>query len=144
MTASVSEQILARAKAVLIGATAAGANVERGRDDAYAPEECPAINIRRADSQHEPLGSGVQRLTLAFDVDLFARGAAWETAADALHMAAHALLLADATLAGMGRGLHCTGTEVTGDSADQPQGRLTAHYQIQTPVSAGDYARQLN
>lgn len=143
MTASVSEQILARAKVVLTGTTTAGQNVERGRDDAYAPEECPALNIRRQEGSNDPLGSGAERLLQGFDLDIFARGAAWETTADALHMQVHALLLADATLATLGRGLRCTGTDMAGDSADQPQGRLTAHYQIQIAVRRGDYTQHI-
>jgi hypothetical protein len=141
---SVSEQILARINFVLKGATAAGSNVERGRDDAWAPEECPAINIRRAEGQNAPLGSGAERVLQQFDVDVFARGAGWETAADALHMAAHALLLADTPLSAMGNGLRCTGTALQSDSADAPLGRLIARYQIQIAVHPGDYTRKLN
>jgi hypothetical protein len=141
---SVSEQILARIKSVLNGATAAGANVERGRDDAWSPEECPALNIRRADGQNDPLGRGAERVLQQFDVDVFARGNGWETDADALHMSAHALLMADAPLSAMGKGLRCTGTTLQSDSADAPLGRLTARYQIQIAVRPGDYTRKLN
>jgi hypothetical protein len=138
MAASVFELILARVAALLLSATAAGSNVYRARDDAFKADELPAINIRRVDTAGDVLGNSGERHVVSFTVACMARGAAWETAADALHMQAHALLLADSTLAGKGRGLRCTGTETQDDSADQPAGRITARYQMQVFVRPGD------
>ena len=86
------------------------------------------------------VGTAGERHFLTFTLAIHTTGAGWETAADALHMQAHALLLADATLAGKGRGLRCIGTDVQDDSADQPAGRITARYQMQVFVSPGDLA----
>lgn len=138
MAASVFELILSRVAAVLLSATAAGSNVYRARDDAFAAEELPAINVRRAATEGDVIGSGGERHVISFTLAFHARGAGWETAADALHMQAHALLMADATLAGKGRGLRCTGSETQDDSADQPAGRLTARYQMQVFIRPGD------
>ncbi|MDO9007224.1 MAG: hypothetical protein Q8S73_05370 [Deltaproteobacteria bacterium] len=138
MAASVFELILARVAAVLLaGSTAAGSNVFRARDDAFAATELPAINVRRASTSGENEDvHDVELHQVAFTVDCMARGAGWETAADALHMQAHALLLADATLAGLGRHLRCTGTDTQSDSADQPAGTLTASYEMQVFIHA--------
>lgn len=145
MAASVAEQILARVQAVLLNATPAGAHVERGRDDAFGDSELPAINIRRANTGHERLGDSGERVIVSFDLELHvATTGAWETAADALHMAAHAVLVADAPLAALGRGLRCTGTDAQGDSADRVIGKLTARYQMQVFVRPGDLTRQLS
>ena len=138
MAASVFELILARVASVLLGgSTAAGSNVFRARDDAFADTELPALNIRRANTSGESEDvHDVELHQAAFTVAVHARGAAWETAADALHMQAHALLLGDATLAGLGRPLRCTDTDSQSDSADQPAGILTASYEMQVFVHA--------
>lgn len=138
MAASVFELILARVAAVLLaGSTAAGSNVFRARDDAFAATELPALNVRRANTAGDVIGNSGERHVIEFEIEHIARGAGWETAADALHMQVHALLLADATLASNGRGLRCTGTEPQSDSADQPAGRIKARYQMQVFVRPG-------
>jgi hypothetical protein len=138
MAASVFELILARVAALLLSATAAGAHVYRGRDDALSADEIPALNIRRADTSGDVIGNSGERHILAFTVACYAKGAAWETEADALHMQVHALLMADTQLASKGRGLRCTGSEPQDDSADQRMGRITARYQMQVFVRPGD------
>lgn len=138
MSASVFELVLARVAAVLLaGPTAAGPNVFRARADAFGAGELPAINVRRGGTSGEALDVGnAEAHVLAFELACHARGSGWETAADALHMQAHALLAADATLAGLGRLLRCTGTDAQNDSADQPAGTLTAGYELQIFVRA--------
>ena len=139
MAASVVEAFLARAYLVLLGAgTAAGGRVYRGRPDAFAAEEVPAINIRRADAQHNAYGSGADHAVFEFEVEHQVRGDAWETDADSLHMQAHAALLADAALAQLGKGLRCIRTQPAGDSGDQTLGRISATYQAQALVRVGD------
>lgn len=138
--ASVFEIILARAATVLLSTTSAGTRVYRARDDAFGVEELPAINVRRADTSADVIGNSGERHVLAFSVAIHAAGAAWETAADAVHMQAHTVLLADSTLGRLGRGLRCTGTATQDDSADQPMGRLVATYQMQIFVRPGDLA----
>lgn len=138
MSASVFELILARVASLLLSATAAGTLVFRGREDAYGADEALAINVRRAPTSGDVIGNTGERHILEFSLEFFARGAAWETTADALHMQAHTLLLADTLLKPKDRGLRCTGTEPQGDSADTPAGRLTARYQMQVFVRPGD------
>jgi len=138
MSASVFELIIARVASVLLSATAAGVRVYRARDAAFGADEVPAINIRRADTGGDVVGTNGERHLLSFTLACHAAGATWETTADALHMQAHALLLADTALAGKGRGLRCTATDLQDDSADQPAGRLTARYQMQVFVRPGD------
>jgi len=144
MAASVVEQILARAKVALNGATAAGAHVARGREDAYDDTELPALNLRRGPSSEDAVGNNGARILVAFDIEHHvAVTAEWETAADALHMQVHGVLAADAQLAALGRGLRCTGTDAQGGSADRVVGRLTARYQMQVFVRPGDLTRSI-
>lgn len=145
MAASVAEQILARVAAVLTGATDAAARVYRGRLDAFADEEYPAINVRRASTSEDAVAQNGSRIIVGFEIDHHVDGSAdWETAVDALHMQAHAVLAADATLATMGHGLRCTGTDAEGDRADRVVGRLTARYQMQVFVRPHDLTRSIN
>jgi len=145
MAASVIEQILARVAAALASTTDAAARVYRGREDAFAADELPALNLRRASSNDDAIGANGARLLVAWDIEHHvAVASAWETAVDALHMQVHAVLAADATLAALGRGLRCTGTDTQGDSADRVLGRLTAHYQMQVFIRPGDLTRAIN
>lgn len=139
MPASVTEAFLARVYLVLLGAgTAAAGRVYRGRPDAFAAEEVPAINIRRADGQNNAHGRGADHAVFEFEIEHQVRGDAWETDADSLHMQVHAALAADAQLATLGAGLRCIRTQAAGDTGDQTLGRITATYQAQALVRVGD------
>lgn len=146
MAASVVEQILARVAAVLTDATDAEDRVERGRVDAAASDDGqPLLTIRRRPDSQEPLGERGSRWLVQWEIDhQVAVSDNWETAADALHMQVHALLMADSTLAALGRGLRCTGTDPTGDGAERVIGRLTASYQMQVFIRPGDLTRAIN
>lgn len=145
MAASVIELILARAAAALTGATAAAARVYRGRADAFADEEFPALNLRRESHEEDAAGDTGSRLTVSFAVEHYVDGSLdWETAADALHMQAHGVLAGDAPLAALGHGLRCTGTDAQGDSADRVIGKLTARYRMQVFVRPGDLTRAIS
>lgn len=145
MSASVIEQILARAAAALTGTTAAQANVFRGRADALADDEIPGLNLRRAPSNEDGVGQNGSRLFVEFDVEHYVDDdVEWETAADALHMQVHGVLSNDAQLAVLGRGLRCTGTDPQGDSADRVIGKLIARYRMQVFVRPGDLTRSIS
>lgn len=141
MAASVFEMILARVQALLLGATAAGVHVYLAREDAFGADELPAINLRRENSNGDVIGNNGERHVITFALEIHVDGADPETQADALHMAAHALLLADATLASRGRGLRLTATETLPASADRTVARLTARYQMQVFTRPGDLTR---
>lgn len=141
MAASVIEQILSQVHAVLSASIAA--TVERGLEDAFDADDMPAINIRRGGSSHELYGAGVQRLTVAWSIEFFARGEDWESQVDALHAAAHVALAADSTLSRLGAGLLCVSTDPSVESADQLIGRLSAQYQMQVLSHVGDIARRI-
>lgn len=138
---SVFEQILAGAKAALLAVTSAGERVERGRDVGYGNDELPALNLRRQDSSGTVIGANAERHILVFLLECTVLGG--ETEADALHLEAHTVLLADAQLAALGRGLRCLGTDLQTGGADQPIARLTARYQIQVVVRPGRLTGQI-
>jgi hypothetical protein len=149
MTASVAEQILARVKDALIGATSAGTQVYRGRVDNFASDEdaLPALNIRRREIPFENQAANIERALIAFEVEHFEQDTSedgWETAIDALHMEAHAVLTTDAELALLGRGLRCTNTNTEAAANDRIVGKLTAQYQMQALVRSNDLTRALS
>lgn len=142
MSASVVEQILARVADCL---AAAGLTVFRGRADAFEDGELPALNVRRGNATEEPVGTHGTRLVVQWEIrHHVAVASGWETAADALHMQAHAALAADAPLAALGRGLRCVSTDVNDDSADRELGTLVALYQMQVFVRPGDFTRAIS
>jgi len=144
MAASVAEQILAQVQAVLAGAsTVAGTHVYRELDDALGEGVSHAINIKREDTDGEPSGDSGQIETVIWAVEHHASGTNPATLADALHMQAHAALWADATLATIGRGLRCTGTECETETKDRAMAKLTAHYRMKVFVRPGDLTRAI-
>lgn len=145
MTASVQEAIQARVYAALLaGATAAASRVFRGRPDALAPEEVPAINVRRSNAQNDAFGSTVDRSVMEFELDFHVRGDDWETTADALHMQAHTVLSADAQMKALCRVLRCIRTEPNAEPGDKTLGRITATYQAQALVRVADLTHLVN
>lgn len=140
MTASRPEQILARVQACLLNATAAGDRVERARQDGYAAGDAPAINIKRGDVETKSFANGREHNRLEFSLELTTQGDDYETTADALHVAAHALLQADPILADLGKGLRCINSQIIGDKAEFVAGQLTARYEIQFLTRPGDLA----
>lgn len=142
MSASIVELILARVATCL---AAAGLSVARGRADAFGEDELPALNVWREACSQEVVGQQGARLTVNWEIrHQVAVAADWETAIDALHMQVHAVLMADAPLAVLGRGLRCTSTEPQGDSAERVLGTLTARYQMQVFVRPGDFTRAIS
>lgn len=141
---SIAETILARVLVALTGATGAGSRVYRARDDAFGPDDVKALNIRRASTSAEVVLGRNEALTIEWEIDCHVRGGEVETAADELHMQAHAALMADSTLAGLGRGLRCTGTNLETESADTRAAKLTARYQMKAFVGTGDLTTQIN
>lgn len=141
---SIAETILARVLVALTGVTGAGNKVYRARDDAFGPDDVKAINIRRTSTSAEVMIGRNDALTVEWDIDCYVRGGEVETAADELHMQAHAVLMADSTLAGLGRGLRCTGTSIETESADTRVAKLTARYQMKAFVTIDDLTTQLN
>lgn len=143
-TPSLAEAVLRAVHTTLVGAgTLAGQRVERGRRDAFGLPDLmmgPAIAILRGDGAFEPFGEQADRADVSFSLHLWAQGADWESTADALHVQCHTALLANAHLARLGRGLHCTDTDATDRPGENPMGRLTAKYRLANIVTRATLA----
>lgn len=138
---SIAEQILDRVHDLLIDAAVAGANIFRQRTDPLGDDELPGIKIMRGPDDISHRARNVDHHRFEFSLAHLVAGANVETQADALHMASHAALFADAPLAALGVDLRCVGTDTLQDDADVDAYRLTARYQIQFLTRPGDQTR---
>lgn len=131
---SKAEQVAARVAAVLTSASTGALAVYRDRNDALTREESPVILVELVDEGSKPRSSSP-----AMDVDLLrlqvcicVRGDAWQTVADAVRVAAHAALMADATLRDLlGPSLRRERAEWRSADTDLPFGYCNQLYQCQ-------------
>lgn len=130
--ASKEEQVIARVTAVLTSAATGALAVYRDRNDALTREETPVLLIEPVDEDSRSLGTGpdVDEDLLRFQVCVCVRSDNWQTVADAVRVAAHAALVADATLlALLGNGLRRDRAEWRSADADVPFGYCNQIYQ---------------
>lgn len=144
MAASAVQQILARIGAALLGATPAGARVDADRVDAYSRDEMPALNVVRLDPEYRAAGHDIDEITVRAAIQCYVRGAAWRADADALHMAVHAALFADAVLHTPARALRCVSSTVQADPGDLAAGVLIAEYTARVIVARDDHTTPRN
>lgn len=143
MTASAVEQILDRVETVL-GGLAQFAGFTRSSVYAISEDDLPFVRIRRGATETAIHSERLRRVRAEFDIELYAAGADYETAVDALHVAADTALLQDAQLATLGRGLACIATEITQEAAEITVGKLTARYEIHVLTRPGDLTRAIS
>ncbi len=139
MAASKAEQICARIAELLTGATAAGARVYRDREDAFTREESPSIVIEAVDEDTDLLGGGsgpfmplaqMESDLLRVAVITVVRSSGWQQTADAVRVAAHALIVADAQLRTIVAGMRRDRCEWRPASTDLPFGYCAQIYAI--------------
>jgi hypothetical protein len=144
---SLHEQLLDRALAELLaGDTIADSRIERSRRDAVSAADLvdgPAITLQRGGGAYSPFANGADNASVSFTLHCWAKGDAWETVADALHVQAHTLLLASPAVAALVKGLSCTGTELQDQVGDEPIGHLVATYEAQAITRRADLGRAL-
>ena len=132
-----AEAIAARVAAVLTGATAAGASVYRDRTDAVSRDEPVSILVELIDEDSTPLGGGRPGFAGEQDTDMLrlavivcVRSASWQSVADGVRVAAHALLVGDATLRNLVASLRRDRCEWKAASADLPFGYAAQIYAV--------------
>ncbi len=136
MTASVIEQAIEHARAVLAGLVGNGAVVvERGIGRQRGPDATPGIALYRGNTSHTKRGTRTG-MGVILDVEVSTAGPDAETAADALWVAAHARLMADPLLAQ--GGIDCEGTATRTEAGDRPLCSLIARYTFQVFARPGD------
>lgn len=125
MTASAFELLIERYRVAL---SADGLPVERHLTDApWTADDCPRLAIRRGKAD-QVAAAYMDRndWTLPVYVHGLVAGESWETAADALHMRANALIQADAVLAAAGA--QCVEVAFMARGGDKKIGEFVAKY----------------
>ena len=132
---SIRESILARICVVLTGTLPGAIPVYRAMADAMGRGDVPAINIKADEEETVPFFDVAEISNLNVHIEIVVRGDVWETLADPIMLAAHSLLLNDATLAGLCSKLRRTAAKWEGHEADATAGVLTQTYRLQYRTS---------
>lgn len=134
---SVREQIMVRMAAALATLAApAAVPVYRSREVAFARGDVPAVVVRPADEETQPLSDLLEVSHFAVHVEIIVRGDVWDSLADPIAVAAHGLLLADTQLASLCSKIRRASAKWEPHEADQTAGVLSQTYHViyQTPT----------
>lgn len=140
MAASISESVRAAFKTILDPLKPDTVlQVERAREDEYSARESPSINIKFDSEDSRVHGNSADNNQVGVNVEIYVRpgdAEVWETKADVIAVAAHALIMAYASWpAGVAR-VRKTGATPRSDQGDRTPGLLTLQYAVQFLSSA--------
>jgi len=138
---SKSEQVAARVAVVLTNAATGALAVYRDRNDALTREETPVLLVELVDEDSKPFSSSpqVDKDTVRFQICTCVRNDNWQSVADAVRVAAHAALMADATLQTLlGASLRRDRAEWRSADTDVPFGYCNQIYQCKYLTSNQD------
>lgn len=138
--ATLREQILARALVALTGATSAGANVFRSRENSITRAITPAIVLMPDGEQDQRLGNFTDLHQFTINVAIFTRGDPWDQLADGIAEVAHRVLVNDAPLLALATDVRKVSTDYESEEADRTAGTLSARYRITYLSKAADIA----
>lgn len=127
---SICDQIVARAVVVLTGTLPNAIPVYRSREDALDRGDVPAAAVSPADEETQPFSDLLDESHFNLHVEIIVRGDPWDSLADPYRVAAHGLLLGDATLAGLCSGIRRIGAKWEAHEADKTAGILTQTYRV--------------
>lgn len=134
---TVREQILARLVVLLSGATPAGSNVYRSRENAITRGLTPAIVVMPGEASASAQSQAMDRHEFTADLEVFVRGDPWDALADPVADAAHRLIRGDATLRALCGDVRFVSSSWEGQEADRTAGVLTQRYRF-TYLAAAD------
>jgi hypothetical protein len=137
---SLREQTLAR---VLVALTAAlgGVSVSRSREISLTRANSPALVIVPQNNNISRMASAADRHQFELALEIFVRGDPWDSLADPVDLAAHGVLMTDATLWTLVSDVRRVSESFEGQEADRTAGTLTVHYQLVFLASAFDITR---
>lgn len=135
---SIQEQIQVRLLAILLGATDAGANVSRSQETFLARDTLLAIGIFPGAEVDSVFSTATDEHELAINVEVFARGDPWYSAADVVVTQAHRLLLTDALLQGLITRIRRISRTPVDEDPDKTAGVYQMEYRIRYLTNAAD------
>jgi hypothetical protein len=134
---SLRERILARVAAALAAGNTGAVTVERSRENSITRAKSPAIVVMPVNGEAVRLASGADRQHLEFAVEIFVRGDPWDSLADPVDVAAHAIVMADPQLATLAHDIRRIGETFEAQEADRTAGTLTVRYRATFLTRAG-------
>ena len=138
---SLREQILSRIAAVITAAAPGGAVAYRSREVSLTRALSPAIILMPQNNALSRVATGVDVNQFEVAMEIVVRGDPWESLADPIDVAAHALVMNDATLWALISDVRRISESFESLEADRTAGTLTAHYRITYRTSALDITR---
>lgn len=97
--ATTLQQVLDRLDVLLKATVPVGTNVWRDRTDAESLAEAPSINVLAREGAVEPFSAEMDKHEVMVELRFYLRQEPGVPAAEALHLAVHAAVVRDATLA---------------------------------------------
>jgi hypothetical protein len=128
---SIREQIVARMATVLTGTLPNAIPVYRSRADAFARNEVPAVVVKPSEDDAQPFTDLQEVVHFNVSLEVIVRGDVWDSLADPIIVAAHALLLNDTALAALCSKLRRSAAKWEDHEADQTAGVLVQGYSLQ-------------
>ena len=125
------ELIVARMSAALSGMLPNAIPVYRSREQAFSRDELPAIVVKPGDEETIAISELMEMSRLNVHLEIIVRGDVWDSLADPIIIAAHALLLGDLPLATFCSKIRRTTAKWEPHEADQTAGVLTQTYHVQ-------------
>ena len=127
---SIREQIMERVKTTLAGTPGVDGRCWRSRRSPVGPDEMPAIIIKPDDEQPSETTTGGTDARTTVLVEVFARGLVPDSAADAVLVSAHALLMADTTQGGLAIDTSEAGTTWDLEDSDEGTCKVTMRFVV--------------
>ena len=121
-------ETILQAIVTLLAGIPGSTGVYRSREDAMTREESPAIVVRPENEEVEENAIGMIDARLTVVIDVYARGPAPDSIADAIVEIAHARLMANSTLGGLAIDITEDGTTFDAEGADQDAGFTSPRY----------------
>lgn len=143
MPSSIREQILARIAAALAApsATPVGDAVFRSRVVPLKRQLALAIVVKPASHESRAASDMADHNAFDADIEVIARGDPWDQLADPVEIAAHKVVMNDATLADLVDEIRLVGTGFEHDAADNTAGVSIRRYRFIFLSDARDITR---
>lgn len=139
--ASIREQALARVKTALAAALPGGASVSRSREVSISRLNAPTIVVMARSNSISTMSSEVDQNQFDLVLEIFVRGDPWDSLADPIDVAAHAIMMSDVPLQAIVSNVRRTGEAFESQEADLTAGVLSVHYRITFMSRAVDISR---
>ena len=135
---SIRSSLLATAVAALKAANVVDGSIYRGREQPFAREEMPAINVSAYDEQPTPFSKRVDQVKFVFKFEIYVRGDPWDVSADEIASQASIALMNAPDVIALCDDLRHAGTSWDSSNADLTAGKLTQRYRATFLVDSID------